>query len=87
MSEFGRKILRQSFRERQLSFCRCILSHKVFADTLKICFERGSMPSTEEIITLMKNSNLYHIESYETFKRRTSTIKSWLIWIIGLIDE
>ena len=87
LSEIGRKILHKSFKERQLSYCRRILSHKVFADTLKICFKYGSMPSTEEIITLMKNSNLYHVESYETFKRRTSTIKSWLNWIIRLIDE
>ncbi|MBR1645400.1 MAG: transcriptional regulator [Selenomonadaceae bacterium] len=87
LSDLGRKILRQSFRERQLSYCKCILSHKVFADTLKASLERGAMLSTAEIIALMKNSNLYQIGSDETFKRRSSTITSWLNWIIGLIDD
>lgn len=87
LSDFGKKILRQSFRYRQLNYCRCILSHKVFADTLKIFLVRGAMPSTEEIIALMKNSMLYNIGSDNTFERRTSTIKGWLNWIIKLIDE
>lgn len=87
LSDFGRKILQQSFRTRQLSYCKCVLSHKVFADTLKIFLQRGELPSKEEIVTLMKNSNLYNIGSDNTFERRTSTIKSWLNWIIGLIDE
>ena len=87
LSDFGKKILRQNFRERQLSYCRCILSHKVFADTLRIFLERGAMPSKEEIIALMKNSALYNIGSDNTFDRRASTIKGWLNWIIDLIDE
>ena len=86
LSDFGKKILQQSFRERQLSYCRCILSHKVFADTLKIFLERGAMPSTEKIIALMKNSMLYKIGSDNTFERRASTIKGWLNWLIGLIE-
>ena len=87
LSDFGKKILRQNFRERQLNYCRCILSHKVFADTLKIFLERGAMPAAEEIIPLMKNSMLYNIGSDNTFERRSSTIKGWLNWIITLTGE
>lgn len=86
LSDFGKKILQQSFKDRQLSYCRCILSHKVFANTLKICLERGAMSSTEEIIALMKSSMLYKIGSDNTFERRASTIKGWLNWLIGLIE-
>ena len=87
LSTSGRKILGMGFRARQLSFCKCILAHKVFADTLRLCLQRGAMPSTSEIVLLMKNANLYGIGSDSTFERRTSTIKGWLNWILGLIDE
>ena len=87
LSDLGRKILSIGLRERQLSYCKLILSHKIFADTMKIFLERGKMPSTEKIIQLMKNANLYRIDSENTFKRRASTIKSWLNWIIDLTGE
>ncbi|MBQ3451393.1 MAG: transcriptional regulator, partial [Selenomonadaceae bacterium] len=87
LSNFGRKILRLGFRERQLGYCKLILAHKIFADTLKKFFEFGQMPSTAEIILLMKNANLYRIDSESTFGRRASTIKGWLNWIIKLIDD
>lgn len=87
LSDSGRKILSQAFKARQLNYCQKILSHKVFADTFKIFLERGAMPSTAEIVSLMKNSNLYRVDSEATFGRRASTIKGWLNWIIGLIDE
>ena len=87
LSDSGKKIFERGYKERQLIFCRKILSHKVFADTLKLYFERGEMPSTAEIISLMKNANLYNVAGDSTFERRTSTIKGWLNWIIGLIDE
>ncbi len=87
LSDSGKNIFGRGLRERQLSFCKCILSHKVFADTLKIYLARGAMPSTLEIMRLMKNSKLYGVGSDSTFERRTSTIKGWLNWIIGLIDE
>lgn len=87
LSNLGRKILRRGFRERQLSYCRCILSHRVFAETFKLFLEHGQMPSDATIIRLMKNSALYKINSDSTFARRASTIKGWLNWIIGLINE
>ena len=87
LSDHGRKILSRGFKERQLNFCKRILSHKVFADTLKLYFERGTMPSTAEIISLMKDANLYNVAGESTFERRTSTVKGWLNWIVGLIND
>ena len=87
ITDFGKQIFKLSFKQRQLSYCKCILSHKVFADTLKKYFELAEMPSTEEIVDIMKNSNLYKIESDSTYVRRASTIKKWLNWIISLIND
>ena len=45
------------------------------------------MPCKNEIIQIMKESNLNNIRSEETFYRRSSTVSSWINWIVGLINE
>lgn len=86
LSENGKRILNLNFKQRQLAYCRCILSHKAFKDSLSKYFESGTIPSIMEIVQIMKESNLYKVDSEETFRRRSSTIKGWLKWIVGLIN-
>lgn len=80
----GKIILRSSYKQRQLAFCEAILSHKVFADSLKLWFEHGDI-NKQDIVAIMKQNSLYKVESESTYIRRASTIKSWLEWIVGLI--
>jgi hypothetical protein len=87
LSDTGKRILRLNYKQRQLAFCDLILSHKAFGDTLRKYLESGNMPSTGEIIQIMKDSNLHNVGSDSTFERRSSTVKSWLNWIVTLIDE
>ena len=87
LSNTGKRILGLPFKQRQLAYCDCILSHKAFSDTLREYFESGWMPSVEAIVQIMKQSNLYNIESDSTFERRSSTIKGWLNWVVGLIND
>ena len=87
LSKQGEKILSYNFKNRQLAYCKCILAHKVFAETLQKFLDSGEMPSNNKIVEIMKNSNLFKIQSDETFRRRSSTIKGWLNWIVGLINE
>lgn len=87
LSALGEKILSYSFKTRQLAFCKCILAHKAFYSTLKKFFDCRVMPSKNEIVQIMKTSNLRNINSDETFERRSSTIRSWINWIVGLIND
>lgn len=87
LSDIGKRILRLNYKQRQLAYCDLILSHKAFADTFQKYLERGSMPSTGEIVQIMKAANLYNVSSDSTFERRSSTIKGWLNWILDLINE
>lgn len=80
-------ILKKGYKQRQLDFCHLILQHKVFADVLNRYFEKGVMPSYSEITQFMKKANLYKIGSNSTFERRASTIRSWIEWIVCLINE
>jgi hypothetical protein len=87
LSEAGKRLLALNYKQRQLAYCDLILSHKAFGDTLRKYLEYGNMPPTAEIIQIMKLSNLYNVGSDITFERRSSTIKGWLTWMVGLINE
>ncbi len=87
LSDKGRRILNMGYKQRQLAFCASILAHGAFADTLICYFESGVLPHENSIIHIMKKYNLYHIGSDNTYKRRSSTIKGWINWIVGLINE
>lgn len=83
----GQEILQKCYKQRQLDFCYLILQHKLFADVLSEHFETGVMPSKEEIVNRMKLSNVYNVVSDATYKRRASTIRGWVEWIINLIND
>ncbi len=87
ISPAGRKILGLNYKQRQLTLCRCILSHGAFNKALQLYFRRGVMPSMNDIVSVMKESGLYQVKSDETFRRRASSIKGWLGWIVSLINE
>lgn len=87
LSEIGKRILNLNYKQRQLAYCGIILSHKAFADTLHMYFNSGVMPSKSDIVSIMKGAGLYNVNSNDTFERRSSTIKGWINWILGLINE
>lgn len=87
LTDKGRTILRLGYKQRQLAFCGAVLSHGAFADTLKSYFETGVMPQKNDIIQIMRRSNLYNVSSNSTYTRRSSTIKGWINWIVGLIND
>lgn len=86
-TSLGKQILNFRFKQRQLAYCRLILSHKVFNKILKDYFLSGVMPSKEHIIQTMKTSNLFNIRSEKTYERRSSTVKGWINWIVELVND
>lgn len=86
LTENGNNIFNLSIKERQIEFIKAILSHKVYNEVLKRYFENGEMPSKNEIVIIMKVSNLHNVKSDVTFFRRSSTILSWINWIIKQIE-
>ncbi|MCL2383809.1 MAG: transcriptional regulator [Oscillospiraceae bacterium] len=81
----GNQILNLPYKNRQLEFTKLILEHKVFKETLDLYLANSEKPSNAQVIDIMKNSNLYNIDSDSTYIRRSSTVKSWIDWILNLI--
>ena len=87
LTNLGVHIMGLEFRERQLAIVRQILKHKAFNETLKVHLQCGEMPDGQTVIKIMKESNLYKVESHSTFLRRSSTIMRWVEWILSIIEE
>lgn len=86
LSEKAKRIMSLHYRQRQLALCGCILQHKAFYDTFRLCAERGVMPEKGEIVRIMRQADLYHVGSESTFERRASTISGWINWMLDLIQ-
>ena len=87
LTESGQKLFNLSIIDRQQKFIELILSHLVFNKALNFYFKKGESPNKDEIVEIMKESDLYNVNSESTFKRRSSTISSWINWILDQIEE
>lgn len=73
-------------KERNLELIKLILQHKPFYDCFSLYMSKGEFPNSNDIFLILKNSNLYNLNSDVTIKRRSSTVKGWINWIIDLIS-
>lgn len=87
LTDTGQELFNLSLINRQLRFIELILSHTVFNKILKFYFKKSELPDKDEIVEIMKESDLYNINSDKTFKRRASTISSWINWILDQAEE
>lgn len=85
-TDLGSYLFKLSLPERQIEFVKLILSHSVFNKVLKLYLQKGELPTKDEVVDLMKQSNLYKIDSEKTFFRRSSTIFAWTNWIINQLE-
>lgn len=83
----GQRILKLRYRERQLEFARCILSHPVFLKTMQLSLEMGELPAKSAVVEIMKAYPLYKIDSDTTYQRRASTVRGWINWIFELVGD
>jgi hypothetical protein len=86
LTEKGKRMLKLRLVDRQLEYANLILKHQAFKNTLKKWIELNYEPSKPMVIEIMKNSNLYNVQSESTYTRRASTVISWVRWILDLID-
>ena len=86
LTQNGIRIFNLPIVERQLEFVKLILAHAVFQNSLKLYFDKGDVPTKDEVVEIMKRAKLYNIDSEQTYKRRASTVISWINWVLGLIE-
>lgn len=87
LTTMAQNILKLPARAKQLAFAELIIKHKVFKDALIEYLNTLQQPTKSKIIELMKLSNLYNITEEKTFERRSSTIISWVDWVLNLVND
>jgi len=85
LTEEGVRIFNLSYRNRKIELIKKILEHEVFNKVFKEWLKFGQ-PSKEKVVSLMKESNLYRINSKSTYNRRASTIIQWIKWIFNTVE-
>jgi len=87
LSSKGKAIFKKDISSRRLDFIKLILAKTVFRKTLELYFNKASMPTKDEVVSIMKESKLNKVTSEETYSRRASTVLGWTNWIINQIEE
>ena len=78
----GKNIFQLPLSQRNLEIIKLILSFRVFNESFKAYLENGAPPTKEYLVKIMKNVHLARNINETTMKRRASTIRSWLNWIL-----
>ena len=87
LTPVGEKVFSQSLQQRQIELVRIILSHKPFNIVMRDYIEQTEYPSTKRIVELLKDYDMYNVKKETTFRRRCSTIKSWVNWILERVEN
>lgn len=87
LTKLGQEIMNSSFSKRHTLLIQQIVKHKVFYNVLALSLENGRILEKQDIVEQMKICDLYNINSDDTYNRRSSTIASWVKWIISLLNE
>ena len=88
LTEDGKSALgTKSINARQIKYIQAIISHQAFARVLRLYFESVETPSKESIVEIMKDCQLRNMNTEGMYRRRASTVKSWVEWILRTMDE
>ena len=85
LSKHGYFVMSQHPQKRNIELVRCILQHQIFHDCLTAWLEKEESLSKEEIMHIMcKGNEKMALGSDKTRKRRASTVRGWIEWILEL---
>jgi len=88
LSDNGRKILALPYRQRQLQYCNCLFSHRIFNELMQRFFQYGRLPALETIIQTMQFAQIVQLDiAPATLRRRAQTVYSWLNWVASLVQS
>lgn len=87
LTSLGLNLFKLSLNQRQIELIKLIVQHTVFNKILQSIFSRGRSLSRNEVIEIMKQSNLTNIVSESTYSRRASTVMAWINWILNQLEE
>lgn len=87
LTQLGETVFSQSLQQRQIELVRIILSHKPFNIVMRDYIKQSECPSYKRVLELLKDYDMYNVDKEgATFKRRCSTIRRWVNWILERVE-
>lgn len=87
LTDAGKRLFTKNIDGRRREFIQKILSKNVFNKTVKAYLSKAELPTRDEIVEIMKQSNLHNVSSESTYYRRASSVSQWVSWIIEQANE
>lgn len=85
LTALGRKVMKLDARSRNLAIVVRIFQHAVFHETFALHQQQLKMPTSQQIIAIMKQSGIVGLDPDKTtVARRASTVAGWIRWILEL---
>lgn len=88
LSEEGHQFVALPLSRRNVFLAERMLRHEAFRRVLRLALDRGTVPDVWELreILLQTNPELGSSNG-ETYRRRASTLRHWVQWLINLAKE
>ena len=85
LSKHGYFVMSQHPQKRNIELLKCILQHRIFHESLTAWLEKAESLSKEEIVSIMGKGNEKIAQGSETTRRRrASSVRGWIEWILML---
>ena len=82
LSELGLEVFSGDSETINLDLTYLILEHKPFYDVFGLYLKNGKIPTSDEIFEVLRNNEIYNVDSEVTLKRRATSVRSWIKWIV-----
>ncbi|AFZ00363.1 type II restriction enzyme [Calothrix sp. PCC 6303] len=86
LTDEGKHLLNGKYKKKIISLIKKILQHEAFYKTFKLTLENGLNPDIHTISEIIKSSSLSKNYADATIKRRSSTVRGWIDWILSIIS-
>jgi hypothetical protein len=84
LTDNGKLILRKKHKAKYLELIKIILKYRVFYEAFNLTINNGEIPGKEKVCQVMKENSL--AINNTTIARRSTTVRSWLEWILSQIN-
>ncbi len=86
LTKKAKEVFTKNIQLRRKFFIEQMLGRKVFKEALSLYFQQVAMPTNNQLVEIMRNAKLPDINSEVTFRRRASTVRAWIDWIVAKIE-
>ena len=87
LSKKGIDVFSLEEMDKKLELVKLILQHKPFNDVFKEYVKTGQVPPSNDIYEILKKYEIYNVNSDVTLKRRATSVRGWINWIVNLYDD